>query len=103
MVVCISQPCGDLELESTIAGEFSNSQNSSNAQKIVRTMLRPHFHCSRRAANLRNVKEHIHPALAALWNEAEEWHLLASDHCDGKFAGFLIGMTQSSSKIISNF
>jgi hypothetical protein len=31
------------------------------------------------------VKYNVHPALAALWNEAEEWHLLASDHCDGTF------------------
>jgi len=79
MVVCINQPCGSIQFD--VSAEEDVAQLSS-AQKLVRTMLRPHFHCSPRPANLNNVMEHIHPTLAALWNEAEEWHLLASDHCD---------------------
>ena len=82
MVVCINQPCGSFAFESDDE-EITTGQ--SNTQKLVK-QLRPNFHCSSRPANLDNVNYTIHPALAALWNEAEEWHLLASDHCDGKKA-----------------
>lgn len=78
MVVCINQPCGSFAFESDDE-EITTGQ--SNTQKLVK-QLRPNFHCSSRPANLDNVNYTIHPALAALWNEAEEWHLLASDHCD---------------------
>jgi len=44
--------------------------------------LRPHFTCSSYQANLSNVEYDVHPALKALWLEAEEWHLLSTDHCD---------------------
>jgi hypothetical protein len=86
VVQCINQTCGELSFEDKYEDnvKIQNSSSSSSTNKLIKTMLRPHFHCSPRPANLSNVKHHIHPALTALWNEAEEWHLLASDHCDGK-------------------
>jgi hypothetical protein len=84
MVVCINQPCGSINFDSVAEELEEIIIEQTNAQKLVKQFLRPNFHCSRRPANLENVKHNIHPALEALWNEAEEWHLLASDHCDGK-------------------
>mmetsp|Transcript_1174 Transcript_1174/g.2123 ORF Transcript_1174/g.2123 Transcript_1174/m.2123 type:complete len:234 (-) Transcript_1174:189-890(-) len=82
VVQCINQTCGEISFEDKYH-DTNLVQNAANStKKLVKTMLRPHFHCSTRPANMDNVKHHIHPALSALWNEAEEWHLLASDHCD---------------------
>ena len=81
MVVCLSQPCGSLQFDNSMEEEAVDQRST---KKLVKSMLKPNFHCSPRGANLSNVKHHIHPTLAALWNEAEEWHLLASDHCDGE-------------------
>lgn len=54
-----------------------------STDRIVQQYLRPNFHCTKRPANLNNVQKYnIHPALASMWLEAEEWHLLPSDHCD---------------------
>ena len=91
MVVCISQPC---------ASTFDSAEElilveNPKIQKLVKQMLRPNFHCSPRPAKLTNVRYPIHPSLAALWNEAEEWHLLASDHCDGKLQIKVLLITQT--------
>jgi len=82
VVQCINQTCGEVSFEDKCE-DNGIVQNAISTKKLVKTMLRPHFHCSTRPANLENVKHQIHPALSALWSEAEEWHLLASDHCDG--------------------
>ena len=80
-MVCISEPCGSLS-------DFPTTKVSTDIVKgesleiLVKDKQRPHFTCSTRPANLGKVPYDIHPALAALWHEAEEWHLLASDHCD---------------------
>uniref|UniRef100_A0A7S3VGJ0 Uncharacterized protein n=1 Tax=Chaetoceros debilis TaxID=122233 RepID=A0A7S3VGJ0_9STRA len=79
MVVCIAKPCGNSSFESTKDKGVIEPKKFKN---LVQQMLFPHFHCSIRPAKLDAVPYEIHPALAALWNEAEEWHLLASDHCD---------------------
>ena len=80
-MVCITEPCGSL-------ADLPTKKNDDEVVKVrsrkslVRERLKPNFTCSPRPANLGRVKYDIHPALAALWHEAEEWHLLASDHCD---------------------
>ena len=80
MVVCVSNSCGPLEiLSNEYDEEIFNEEIRTN---IVKEKLRPHFTCSGCSANLSSVPYDVHPALAALWLEAEEWHLLASDHCD---------------------
>lgn len=95
MVVCISQPCGSINFDSVEEELEEIIIEQTDAQKLVKQFLRPAFHCSRRPANLANVKHNIHPALAALWNEAEEWHLLASDHCDGRYFMIAFSMPHS--------
>jgi len=79
MVVCITQPCGGISFESEF--ETVEQEKESSTQLLVKE-IRPNFHCSGRPANLDVVRYKVHPTLAALWGEAEEWHLLASDHCD---------------------
>jgi hypothetical protein len=80
MVVCVSNSCGTVEI---LSSEYDEEHFNEDVRRtIVKEKLRPHFTCSGCPANLSNVPFDVHPALAALWLEAEEWHLLASDHCD---------------------
>lgn len=80
-MVCITEPCGSLADLPTKANDDELLKVESR-KSLVKDRLKPHFTCSVRPANLGRVNYDIHPALAALWHEAEEWHLLASDHCD---------------------
>ena len=80
MVSCVSKSCGTLEI---LSYEYDEERfNEDLRRSMVKEKLRPHFTCSGCSANLSRVPYDVHPALAALWLEAEEWHLLASDHCD---------------------
>mmetsp|Transcript_22552 Transcript_22552/g.27657 ORF Transcript_22552/g.27657 Transcript_22552/m.27657 type:complete len:225 (-) Transcript_22552:238-912(-) len=78
-MVCIAEPCGSLVDIPTKGKDLKKHESRSS---IVKYRLKPNFTCLGRPANLDRIPYDIHPALAALYNEAEEWHLLASDHCD---------------------
>mmetsp|Transcript_23888 Transcript_23888/g.30084 ORF Transcript_23888/g.30084 Transcript_23888/m.30084 type:complete len:226 (-) Transcript_23888:219-896(-) len=79
-MVCIAEPCGSLsDVPTKVNNELVKVENRLS---LIQDRLRPNFTCSTMPANLNKVAYDIHPALAALWHEAEEWHLLASDHCD---------------------
>lgn len=85
-MVCIAEPCGsltDVPISPTDVSTKGNNElmKMETRKSLVLDRLKPNFTCTR-PASLRRVTYDVHPALAALWNEAEEWHLLASDHCD---------------------
>jgi len=79
-MVCYAEECGTFAILSTETNDELIIDDARAA--IVKQRLRPHFTVSPKRANLSRVSYDIHPALRALWNEAEEWHLLSTDHCD---------------------
>ena len=83
MVLCISQTCGSLsDSSTTVHQEKQMMKRADNRKSFIKHKMKPYFTCLGRPANLTKVKYDVHPSLAALWDEAEEWHLLSSDHCD---------------------
>lgn len=82
-MVCIADPCGSLTDNATTTKVPNELVKIVESRKsLVQERLKPSFTCLGRPANLRKVNYDVHPALAALWHEAEEWHLLSADHCD---------------------
>ena len=82
-MVCLADPCGALtHVPPTSKLSGTDLGMGVNRAAFVRDRLNPHFFCSTRPATLKRVSYDVHPSLASLWHEAEEWHLLASDHCD---------------------
>jgi hypothetical protein len=65
-----------------------NKNHSSDETELYRIraevidLLNAHFFCSPHRANINRVQCHLHPMLKIMWEKAEEWHLLPSDHCD---------------------